>query len=137
MAYHRYHKVDTRIVRIFNTYGPRMRLKDGRAIPTFIGQALKGEDVTVFGDGSQTRSFCYVSDLVEGIYRLLMSDITTPVNLGNPHEMSLTSMAERVIKMAGSKSKLVFKPLPEDDQRSGSLILQRQRPFKMGAEGWA
>ena len=117
MAYHRYHKVDTRIVRIFNTYGPRMRLKDGRAIPTFMGQALKGEDVTVFGDGSQTRSFCYVSDLVDGIYRLLMSDITTPVNLGNPHEMTLTSMAEKVIKMAGGKSKIVFKPLPEDDPK--------------------
>jgi dTDP-glucose 4,6-dehydratase len=117
MAYHRYHKLDTRIVRIFNTYGPRMRLRDGRAIPTFIGQALKGEDVTVFGDGSQTRSFCYVSDLVEGIERLLMSDITTPVNLGNPHEMTLISMAEKVIKMTGSKSKLVFKPLPEDDPK--------------------
>ena len=117
MAYHRYHKLDTRIVRIFNTYGPRMRLRDGRAIPTFIGQALKGEDVTVFGDGSQTRSFCYVSDLVDGIERLLMSDITTPVNLGNPHEMTLISMAEKVIKMTGSKSKLVFKPLPEDDPK--------------------
>ncbi len=117
MAYHRYHKVDTRIVRIFNTYGPRMRIRDGRAIPTFISQALKNEDVTVFGDGSQTRSFCYVSDLVEGIYSLLMSDITTPVNLGNPYEMPLIDMAKKIIEMTKSKSKVVFKPLPEDDPK--------------------
>ena len=136
MAYHRYHKLDTRIVRIFNTYGPRMRLRDGRAIPTFIGQALKGEDVTVFGDGSQTRSFCYVSDLVEGIERLLMSDITTPVNLGNPHEMTLISMAEKVIKMTGSKSKLVFKPLPEDDPKVRQPDITKAKTLlKWGAKG--
>ncbi len=117
MAYHTYHKVDTRIVRIFNTYGPRMRLNDGRALPAFIGQALRGEDLTVFGDGSQTRSFCYVDDLIEGIYRLLMSDYAYPVNIGNPVEISLLSFAEEILKLTGAKSKIVFHPLPQDDPK--------------------
>jgi len=117
MAYHRYHKVNTKIVRIFNTYGPRMRPKDGRAIPTFIPQALKNEPITIFGDGSQTRSFCYVSDLVEGIYRLLISDINEPVNIGNPREMTIKEMAEAVLKVTGSSSKLIFKDLPVDDPK--------------------
>jgi dTDP-glucose 4,6-dehydratase len=117
MAYHTYHGVDTRIVRIFNTYGPRMRLNDGRALPAFIGQALRGEDLTVFGDGSQTRSFCYVSDLVEGIYRLLLSDYVQPVNIGNPDEISLKDFAEEIIKLTGSKQKIVYKPLPADDPK--------------------
>ncbi|MEN9745295.1 MAG: UDP-glucuronic acid decarboxylase family protein [Bacteroidota bacterium] len=117
MAYHTYHKVDTRIVRIFNTYGPRMRLNDGRALPAFIGQALRGEDLTVFGDGSQTRSFCYVDDLIEGIYKLLMSDYAYPVNIGNPVEISLLSFAEEILKLTGAKSKIVFHPLPQDDPK--------------------
>ncbi len=117
MAYHRYHKVQTRIVRIFNTYGPRMRLNDGRALPAFMSQALRGEDVTVFGDGSQTRSFCYVDDLVDGIYRLLHSDEVYPTNIGNPGEMTIQQFAERVIKLTGSKSKIVNKPLPVDDPK--------------------
>ena len=117
MAYHTYHKVETRIVRIFNTYGPRMRLNDGRALPTFIGQALRGEDLTVFGDGSQTRSFCYVSDLVEGIYRLLLSDYAQPVNIGNPDEITLKDFAEEIIKVTGSQQKIVYKPLPADDPK--------------------
>lgn len=117
MAYHRYHKLDTRIVRIFNTYGPRMRLDDGRALPAFVGQALRGEDITVFGDGLQTRSFCYVSDLVEGIYKLLMSNETDPVNIGNPDEISIKQFAEEVIKITGTKSKLTYKPLPEGDPK--------------------
>ena len=117
MAYHRYHKVNTKIVRIFNTYGPRMRPKDGRAIPTFIPQALKDEPITIFGDGSQTRSFCYVSDLVEGIYRLLISDINDPVNIGNPYEMTIKEMAEEIVKITTSKSKIIYKPLPEDDPK--------------------
>jgi dTDP-glucose 4,6-dehydratase len=117
MAYHRYHKVETRIVRIFNTYGPRMRLKDGRAVPNFMCQALRGEDLTVYGDGSQTRSFCYVSDEVEGIIRLLYSDVDTPVNIGNPSEMTVLQMAETIIRITGSKSKVVMKPLPEDDPK--------------------
>lgn len=117
MAYHTYHGVETRIVRIFNTYGPRMRLNDGRALPAFIGQALRGEDLTVFGDGSQTRSFCYVSDLVDGIYRLLLSDYVYPVNIGNPSEISLKDFAEEVIKLTGSKQKIVYKPLPADDPK--------------------
>ena len=117
MAYHRYHKVQTRIVRIFNTYGPRMRLNDGRALPAFMSQALKGEDVTVFGDGTQTRSFCYVDDLVDGIYRLLHSDEVYPTNIGNPGEMTIQQFAERVIKLTGSKSKIVNKPLPVDDPK--------------------
>lgn len=117
MAYHRYHNVETRIVRIFNTYGPRMRLNDGRALPAFVSQALNGEDITVFGDGSQTRSFCYVSDLVEGIYRLLMSDIVEPVNIGNPAEITIKQFAEEVIKLTNTKSKIVYNPLPEDDPK--------------------
>jgi dTDP-glucose 4,6-dehydratase len=117
MAYHTYHKVETRIVRIFNTYGPRMRLNDGRALPAFIGQALRGEDLTVFGDGSQTRSFCYVDDLIEGIYRLLMSDYPSPVNIGNPVEISLLDFAEEILKLTGAQTKIVFKPLPVDDPK--------------------
>ncbi|NUQ80906.1 MAG: SDR family oxidoreductase [Bacteroidetes bacterium] len=117
MAYHRYHAVETRIIRIFNTYGPRMRLDDGRALPAFVGQALRGEDLTVFGDGSQTRSFCYVADLVDGIYRLLMSDETEPVNIGNPDEITILQFAEEVLKLTGSKSKIVYKPLPQDDPK--------------------
>ena len=117
MAYHTFHQVETRIIRIFNTYGPRMRLNDGRALPAFIGQALRGEDVTVFGDGSQTRSFCYVDDLVEGIYRLLMSDYAQPVNVGNPVEISLKDFAEEVIKLTGIDTKIVYKPLPVDDPK--------------------
>jgi len=117
MAYHRYHGVETRIVRIFNTYGPRMRLDDGRALPAFVGQALRGEDITVFGDGSQTRSFCYVSDLVDGIYKLLMSNESDPVNIGNPSEISIQEFAEEVIKITGTKSKIVYRDLPEDDPK--------------------
>jgi dTDP-glucose 4,6-dehydratase len=117
MAYHRSHGVDTRIVRIFNTYGSRMRINDGRALPAFISQALNGKDLTVFGDGSQTRSFCYVSDLVEGIHRLLVSDVTDPVNIGNPTEIKLIDVAKEILEMTGSKSKIIFKPLPIDDPK--------------------
>ncbi len=117
MAYHNFHHVETRIIRIFNTYGPRMRLNDGRALPAFIGQALRGEDLTVFGDGSQTRSFCYVDDLVEGIYRLLLSDYALPVNIGNPDEISLKDFAEEILKLTGANQKIVYKPLPEDDPK--------------------
>jgi len=117
MAYHRYHHLDTRIVRIFNTYGPRMRLDDGRALPAFVGQALRGEDITVFGDGSQTRSFCYVSDLVDGIFKLLMSNENDPVNIGNPDEITIKQFAEEVIKITGSKSKISYEPLPEGDPK--------------------
>ena len=117
MAYHTFHNVETRIIRIFNTYGPRMRLNDGRALPAFIGQALRGEDLTVFGDGSQTRSFCYVDDLIEGIYRLLMSETSDPVNIGNPDEISLKDFAEEIIKLTGSSQKIIYKPLPEDDPK--------------------
>ena len=117
MAYHTFHQVETRIIRIFNTYGPRMRLNDGRALPAFIGQALRGEDLTVFGDGSQTRSFCYVDDLIEGIYRLLMSDYVSPVNIGNPVEISLLEFAEEILKLTGAETKIVFKPLPVDDPK--------------------
>jgi dTDP-glucose 4,6-dehydratase len=117
MAYHNYHGVETRIIRIFNTYGPRMRLNDGRALPAFMGQALRGEDVTVFGDGSQTRSFCYCDDLVEGIYRLLLSDYHMPVNIGNPVEISLLQFAQEVIELTGSNSKIIFQPLPQDDPK--------------------
>jgi dTDP-glucose 4,6-dehydratase len=117
MAYHTFHHVETRIIRIFNTYGPRMRLNDGRALPAFIGQALRGEDMTVFGDGSQTRSFCYVDDLVEGIYRLLLSDYAQPVNIGNPNEISLKDFAEEVLKLTGSTVKIVYKELPVDDPK--------------------
>jgi dTDP-glucose 4,6-dehydratase len=117
MAYHNFHGVETRIVRIFNTYGPRMRLNDGRALPAFIGQALRGEDLTVFGDGSQTRSFCFVNDLVEGIYRLLMSDYHLPVNMGNPDEISLKAFAEEILALTGNKVKIVYKSLPVDDPK--------------------
>jgi dTDP-glucose 4,6-dehydratase len=117
MAYHTFHHVETRIIRIFNTYGPRMRLNDGRALPAFIGQALRGEDLTVFGDGSQTRSFCYVDDLVEGIYRLLMSDYASPVNVGNPDEITLKEFAQEVLKLTSSDVKIVYKPLPVDDPK--------------------
>lgn len=117
MAYHNFHNVDTRIVRIFNTYGPRMRLNDGRALPAFMSQALAGKDLTVFGDGSQTRSFCYVDDLVEGIYRLLLSDYHLPVNIGNPEELSLNEFAKEIIALTGTKSKIMYKPLPQDDPR--------------------
>jgi dTDP-glucose 4,6-dehydratase len=117
MAYHTYHQVETRIVRIFNTYGPRMRLNDGRALPAFIGQALRGEDITIFGDGSQTRSFCYVSDLVEGIYRLLHSDYVYPVNIGNPDEISILDFAKEIVELTGTDQKLVFKDLPKDDPK--------------------
>jgi dTDP-glucose 4,6-dehydratase len=117
MAYHTYHKVSTRIVRIFNTYGPRMRLNDGRVLPAFIGQALRGEDLTVFGDGSQTRSFCYVSDQVEGIYRLLMSDYALPVNIGNPDEITISEFAEEIIKLTGTTQKVIYNPLPKDDPK--------------------
>ncbi|MGB3164945.1 MAG: UDP-glucuronic acid decarboxylase family protein [Chitinophagaceae bacterium] len=141
MAYHTYHKVETRIVRIFNTYGPRMRLNDGRALPTFIGQALRGEDLTVFGDGSQTRSFCYVSDLVEGIYRLLLSDYAQPLNIGNPDEITLKDFAEEIIKVTGSQQKIVYKPLPADDpkQRQPDITRAKQlldwQPTITRAEG--
>ena len=117
MAYHTFHGVETRIVRIFNTYGPRMRLNDGRALPAFIGQALRGEDLTVFGDGSQTRSFCYVDDLVEGIYRLLLSDYSMPVNIGNPDQITLKEFAEEIIALTGTKQKIVYKPLPQDEPK--------------------
>lgn len=117
MAYHTFHGLQTRIIRIFNTYGPRMRLNDGRALPAFIGQALRGEDLTVFGDGSQTRSFCYVDDLVEGIYRLLLSDYAYPVNIGNPVEISLLDFAKEIITLTGTNQKIIFKPLPVDDPK--------------------
>lgn len=117
MAYHNFHGVDTRIARIFNTYGPRMRLDDGRALPTFMSQALRGEDITVFGNGSQTRSFCYVDDLIEGIYRLLMSDYHLPINLGNPDEISIRQFAEEIIALTGNNQKIVYKPLPQDDPK--------------------
>lgn len=117
MAYHTFHNVDTRIVRIFNTYGPRMRLDDGRVLPTLIGQAIKGEDLTVFGDGNQTRSFCYVDDLIDGIYRLLHSDYVYPVNIGNPDEITINQFADEIIKLTGTKQKVIHKPLPVDDPK--------------------
>jgi dTDP-glucose 4,6-dehydratase len=117
MAYHNFHSVETRIVRIFNTYGPRMRLDDGRALPAFMSQALNGEDLTIFGDGSQTRSFCYVSDLIDGIYKLLLSDYHLPVNIGNPQEITLLQFAEEILKLIDTKSKMVFLPLPTDDPK--------------------
>ena len=117
MAYHTFHGLETRIVRIFNTYGPRMRLNDGRVLPAFIGQALRGEDLTVFGDGSQTRSFCYVDDLVEGIYRLLLSDYALPVNIGNPSEITIREFAEEIVKLTGTQQKIVYNPLPKDDPK--------------------
>jgi dTDP-glucose 4,6-dehydratase len=127
VAYHRYHGVDTKIVRIFNTYGPRMRVNDGRAVPAFIGQALRNEDVPVFGDGSQTRSFTYISDLVRGIIALMESDLNEPVNIGNPHEMTIADMAKLIIKMTGSKSQLVHKPLPTDDPKVRQPDITRAR----------
>lgn len=132
MAYHTFHGVETRIVRIFNTYGPRMRLDDGRVLPAFIGQALRGEDLTAFGDGSQTRSFCYVDDLVEGIYRLLLSDCADPVNIGNPSEITINQFAEEILKLTGSQSKIAYKPLPKDDPK------QRQPNISKAKEvlGW-
>lgn len=128
MAYHRFHGVETRIARIFNTYGPRMRLNDGRVIPAFIGQALRGEDLTVFGDGSQTRSFCYVEDQIEGLYRLLLSDYSNPVNIGNPNEISILDFANEIIKLTGTRQKIIFKPLPQDDP------MQRQPDIKKAKE---
>ncbi|HXH17873.1 MAG TPA: UDP-glucuronic acid decarboxylase family protein [Chitinophagales bacterium] len=132
MAYHRFHGLETRIARIFNTYGPRMRLNDGRVLPAFIGQALRGEDLTVFGDGSQTRSFCYVDDLIEGIYRLLLSDYVYPVNIGNPAEITIKEFGEEIIKLTGTKQKLVYKELPTDDPR------QRQPDISLAKKilGW-
>ncbi len=132
MAYHRFHGLETRIARIFNTYGPRMRLNDGRVIPAFIGQALRGEDLTVFGDGKQTRSFCYVSDQVDGLYKLLLSDYSLPVNIGNPDEITILDFAEEIIRLTGTKQKIVFKDLPKDDP------LQRQPDISRAKEvlGW-
>jgi dTDP-glucose 4,6-dehydratase len=127
MAYHRYHGVNSKIVRIFNTYGERMRLDDGRVVPNLMGQALRGEPLTVYGDGSQTRSFCYVSDLVEGIYRLLFSDFHEPVNLGNPNEVSILDFAKEILELSGSKSEIVFKPLPQDDPRVRRPDITRAR----------
>ena len=127
MAYHHYHQVETRIIRIFNTYGPRMRLDDGRALPTFMSQALKNEDLTVFGDGSQTRSFCYVDDLVDGIYRLLLSDYALPVNIGNPAEITLKEFAEEVIVLTGTKGKIVYEPLPQDDPKQRQPDITKAR----------
>ena len=127
MAYHRYHGLDAKIVRIFNTYGPRMRVRDGRAVPAFMSQALKNEDVTVFGDGSQTRSFCYVSDLVDGIIRLMLSKENMPTNIGNPAEMTIKQIAETIIEMTGSTSKIVYQPLPEDDPKVRKPDITRAR----------
>ena len=132
MAYHRYHGVETRIVRIFNTYGPRIRVDDGRALPTFMAQALRGEPLTVYGDGSQTRAFCYVDDLVEGIYRLLMSDVTEPVNLGNPDEITIKEFAEEIIAVTGSDSTITYEPLPADDPQVRQPDITRARE----ALGW-
>jgi dTDP-glucose 4,6-dehydratase len=126
-AYHRYHGVDTKIVRIFNTYGPRMRLRDGRAVPAFMSQALRGEDVTIFGTGKQTRSFCYVSDLVDGIIRLMESSVNDPVNIGNPHEMTIEDIARAIIRLTGSTSTLVYRPLPEDDPKVRQPDITRAR----------
>ncbi len=128
MAYHTYHGVETRIIRIFNTYGPRMRLNDGRVLPAFIGQALRGEDLTVFGDGSQTRSFCYVDDLVEGIYRLLHSDYASPVNIGNPSEITIKEFADEILKLTGANQRVIYKDLPTDDpkQRQPDITLARK-----------
>jgi dTDP-glucose 4,6-dehydratase len=126
-AYHRFHGVDTKIVRIFNTYGPRMRLNDGRAIPAFMSQALRGEDITIFGSGKQTRSFCYVTDLVDGVIRLLESDQHDPVNIGNPHEMTIEGIAREILRLTGSSSRLVYKPLPEDDPKVRQPDITRAR----------
>ncbi len=127
MAYHTYHGLETRIVRIFNTYGPRMRLDDGRVLPAFIGQALRGEELTMFGDGSQTRSFCYVDDLIDGIYRLLLSDYPHPVNVGNPSEITIREFGEEIIKLTGTSQKLVSKPLPQDDPKQRRPDITRAR----------
>ena len=127
MAYHRYHDIDTKIVRIFNTYGPRMRLRDGRVVPAFIGQALSGTPLTIFGDGSQTRSFCFVSDLIDGIYKLAMSNFHEPVNIGNPREMTIKQFAEEIIRITGTKSKIEYKPLPEDDPKVRQPDIGRAR----------
>ena len=127
MAYHRYHGLDAKIVRIFNTYGPRMRVEDGRAIPAFLSQALKHEDVTVFGDGTQTRSLCYVSDLIDGIHRLMMSDVIDPVNIDNPAEMTIRDLAEAIVKLTGSNSRIVTRPLPLDDPKVRQPDLTRAR----------
>jgi dTDP-glucose 4,6-dehydratase len=127
VAYHRYHGLDTKIVRIFNTYGPRMRINDGRAVPTFIAQALRGEDLTIFGSGAQTRSFCYISDLVDGILRLMDSSTNDPVNIGNPHEMSIEAMARLIIQMTGTSSQVTFKPLPTDDPKVRQPDITRAR----------
>ena len=126
-AYHRYHGLDAKIVRIFNTYGPRMRLNDGRAVPAFMSQALRGEDVTIFGSGQQTRSFCYVSDLVDGVIRLMESDVNEPVNIGNPHEMTIEAIAEAIIRLTGSSSRIVYRPLPEDDPKVRQPDITRAR----------
>jgi dTDP-glucose 4,6-dehydratase len=126
-AYHREHQIETRIVRIFNTYGPRMRLRDGRVVPAFMGQALTEKPLTVFGDGKQTRSFCYCSDLIEGIYRLMMSDTNDPVNIGNPQEMTMLEFADHIIKLTGSQSKIIFKPLPQDDPKQRQPDITRAR----------
>ena len=133
MAYHRYHSMDTRIARIFNTYGPRMRAGDGRVVPNFINQALRGEDLTVYGDGSQTRSFCYVSDLVDGLFRLMMSDFSDPVNIGNPGEMTVIEFAEVVVGIIGSDSRIVFEDLPVDDPKVRRPDISRAREVL----GWA
>jgi dTDP-glucose 4,6-dehydratase len=127
MAYHRYHGVDTKIIRIFNTYGPRMRLRDGRVVPAFIGQALTGEPLTIFGDGSQTRSFCYVSDLIDGMFRLVMSDFHEPVNIGNPREMTIKEFGEHIIRITGTHSKLEYRPLPVDDPKVRQPDIGRAR----------
>jgi dTDP-glucose 4,6-dehydratase len=127
LAYHRFHGIDTRIVRIFNTYGPRMRLRDGRAVPAFMAQALRNEDVTVFGDGSQTRSFCYVTDLVDGILRLMTAKTNEPVNIGNPHEVTIEQIARTIIKLVGSKSRIVYRPLPVDDPKQRRPDITRAR----------
>ncbi|MBL7836754.1 MAG: SDR family oxidoreductase [Bacteroidetes bacterium] len=127
MAYHTYHNLETRIVRIFNTYGPRMRLNDGRVLPAFIGQALRGEDLTAFGDGSQTRSFCYVDDLIEGIYRLLLSDCATPVNVGNPSEITINDFAQEIIRLTGTNQKVIYKPLPTDDPKQRQPDITKAR----------
>lgn len=127
MAYHTFHGVETRIVRIFNTYGPKMRLNDGRALPAFVGQALKGQDITVYGDGSQTRSFCYVDDLVEGIYRLLFSDYTQPVNIGNPDEITIKEFADEIIALTGTAQKVIYEPLPQDDPKQRKPDITRAK----------
>jgi dTDP-glucose 4,6-dehydratase len=127
VAYHRFHRVDAKIVRIFNTYGPRMRVNDGRAVPAFISQALRNEDVTVFGDGTQTRSFTYITDLVDGIIKLMLSDVNDPVNIGNPHEMTIEAIARTIIKMTGATSKIIYKPLPTDDPKVRQPDITRAR----------